>query len=315
MIDNFVFSANAVLPIFFIIAFGFFLRYKGFISQRAIAEMNGLVFSFALPLLLFRNIYRADFSALFDIWFILWILASVTICFALLWCFAKIYLKTRKELIGAFVQVTLRANYAIVGLPLVANMMGGNDTGLAAFTAAFVVASFNILSVIVLSSEGAEKGGQYGKLFLSIFRNPSIIGIMLAVAVNLLNIPLPQIAKVSIDYMAVLCTPMALIAAGGAIQISEIMKYIRPALIASAAKIIVIPIIFVTASVFLGFNGEPLAVIFAIFANPAAVMCYVMAARMNANTAITSAVILITTLFSSVTLTVGVYILKTMELI
>ena len=314
MIDNFIFSANAVLPIFLVIAFGFFLRHKGFISPRAVSEMNGLVFSFALPLLLFRNIYQADFTALFDLWFILWVLISITICFALLWGFAKIYLKKRKELIGAFVQVTLRANYAIVGLPLVANMMGGNDTGLAAFAAAFVVASFNVLSVIVLSSEGS-KSGQYGKLFLSIFRNPSIIGIILGVAVNLLNIPLPQVIDVSINYMALLCTPMALIAAGGAIQISEVMKYIKPALTASVIKIVIIPIIFVTVSILLGFSGEPLAVIFAIFANPAAVMCYVMAARMNANTALTSAVILITTLFSSATITIGVYILKSMSLI
>ena len=319
MLGNFIFSANAVFPIFLVIAFGYFLRKKNFVSSGALNEMNGLVFNFALPLLLFRNIYQADFRALFDPNFILWLIISLCTCFAFLWIFAEIYLRKRQELVGAFVQASFRANYAIVGLPLVANIMGGNDTGKAALAAAFVVTSFNVLSVIVLTVKSGQKKLLNSALFktvvISICRNPSIIAIVIGVSINLTGISLPQIISSSVNYMAVLCTPLALIALGGSIQISEIMQQLKPAIVGVILKIAVLPAIFVTASVMLGFRGEALATIFAVFANPTAIMSYVMADRMNANTTITSAIILFTTIFSSVTLTIGVYLLRTFSLI
>jgi len=319
MLDNFIFSANAVFPIFSVIAMGYFLRQKQFISIKAIGEMNRLVFTFALPMLLFRNIYQADFSALFDPGFILWLLGSIIIIFILIWLFAELYLRKQKELIGAFVQASFRSNYAIVGLPLIANMMDGNDTGLGALAAAFIVSFYNVLSVIVLTAKDSQNGTINAALFKSmavgVCKNPSIIGIVCGVLVNLLNIPLPSIAFAGINYMAILCTPMALLAVGGSIQVSELMQHLKPALVASAAKIVITPIIFVAISVWLGFRGEALAVLFVMFANPTAIISYVMAARMNGNAPVTSAIILITTVFSSITLTIGVYLLRTLELV
>ena len=314
MLETFIFSANAVLPIFLVIAFGYFLRRKDFITSATVAGMNRLVFDFALPMLLFRNIYQADFQALFDPMFILWLIGGTAAYFALLWAFAEVYLRKRQDLIGAFVQAGFRANYAIVGLPLVANIMGGHDTGKGALAAAFVVTSFNVLSVIVLTVKDKQSGNfniaLVKSMALGVCRNPSIIGIVIGVVLNLLNIRLPQVIEAGVNSMAVLCTPMALIAVGGSIQISEMMGYLKPALVGSALKIIIMPAIFVGVSILLGFRGEALAVMFAVFANPTAVMSYVMAARMNGNTNITSAIILLTTVFSSVTLTIGVYALR-----
>ena len=319
MLENFIFSANAVFPIFIVIAFGFFLRQKQFISASGIGEMNRLVFTFALPMLLFSNVYRADFTALVDPLFIFWILGSIIVSFALLWIFAEIYLRKQKALIGAFVQATLRSNYAIVGLPLVANIMEGQVIGMGAFAAAFVVIIYNVFSVVILTAKDSRNGAINAALIknmaIGICKNPPIIGIICGVAVNLLNIELPAIAAAGVHYMAVLCTPMALIAVGGSIQVSELKGYLKVAVTASVIKIVVTPVIFMTISVWLGFRGEALAVLFVLFANPTAIICYVMAARMNGNTAVTSATILITTVFSSVTLTIGVYLLRSLALV
>ena len=319
MIENFIFSANAVFPIFIVIAFGTFLRSRGFLSPKAIGEMNRLVFSFALPLLLFRNIYQANFADLLDLRFILWILASILILFALIWIFAEIYLRKQKDLVGAFVQASLRSNYAIVGLPIVANMMGDGDTGMAALASAFIVTSYNILSVIVLTAKDPKSGNINAALFkdmaLGVCKNPSIIGIALGVIINLSGINLPVIAQSSVNYLAILCTPMALIAVGGSIRKTELMQNLKPAITGSFIKIAATPLIFMSISIWMGFRGESLAVLFVMFANPTAIISYVMADRMNGNTAVTSAIILITTVFSSITLTIGVYLLRSLSLI
>jgi len=319
MIENFIFSANAVFPIFLVIAFGAFLRYKNFLSTNAIGEMNRLVFSFALPLLLFRNIYRADFSTLLDLRFILWVITSIIILFVLLWAVAEICFRKQKDLIGAFVQASFRSNYAIVGLPLVANMLGDRDTGLAALASAFIVTSYNVLSVIVLTAKDAKSEAISLKLakdiVVGICKNPSIIGIVLGVTINLLNLPLPIIVHEGVNYMAILCTPMALIAVGGSVKAADVMKHLKPAVFGTAIKIAITPLIFMPISIWMGFRGEALAVLFVMFANPTAIISYAMADRMNGNTAITSTIILMTTVFSSITLTIGVYLLLVLGLV
>jgi len=321
MLENFIFSANAVFPIFLIIAMGYFLRRKQFLSTDTISEMNRLVFTFALPMLLFRNVYQADFTELLDFAFISWILTSILISFGLLWVGAEIFLRQRKELIGAFVQAGLRSNYAIVGIPLVANVMEGNDTGKAALAAAFIVTSYNVLSVIVLTAKDSSQtdkkfdGAMFKNIVLGICKNPSIIGIAFGVAFSVSNFQLPFIINAGVNNLALLCTPLALIAVGASIQFSEIKSYLKPVLAAASIKIVITPLVFIPISVLLGFRGEALATLFVMFANPTAILCYVMAARMNANTTITSAIILVTTVFSSITLTVGVYILRTLLLI
>ena len=320
MLEDFIFSVNAVFPIFLVISVGYFLRRGRFLSANTIAEMNRLVFSFALPLLLFRNIYQADFSVLFDMYLILWILGSLLLWFGLLWAFSEIYLRRRQELIGGFVQASFRANYAIVGIPLVANIMGEGDTGMAALAAAFIVTSYNLLSVIVLTAKDSRGSSVLNLSLLKgmaigVFTNPSIVAIALAVALNLLGVTLPVIVQGGVNYMAVLCTPLALLAVGGSIQIDELMEHLRPAIVGSLIKIVIGPLAFMAASVWLGFRGESLAVLFVMFANPTAIVSYAMASRMNGHTPITAAIIMITTVFSSLSLTLGVYLMRTMELL
>ena len=305
-----------------VIAFGYFLKKIEFISLSTINEMNRIVFSFGLPVLLFRNIFQSDFASLFDIRFILWILGSLVICFVLIWLFAEVYLRNRQELIGAFVQASFRSNYAILGIPLAANILGYQDTGQSSIAAAFIVTSYNVLSVIVLTVKNPATSSGTGinvalvkTVLLGVCKNPSIIGVSLGVILNLLNAPMPIILWEGINYIAILCTPLALIAVGGSIRFSELMQHLKPAIVASSIKIIVAPVAFVAASVALGFYGESLVVLFVMYANPTAILSYVMASRMNGNTSISSAIILITTSLSVITLTLGVYILRSLNLI
>ena len=319
MIDDFIFSVNAVFPIFVIIALGYYLRRKEFLSPRAIGDMNRIIFSFALPALLFRNIYHADFFTLFDIRLFLWISGSTFAVFILTWIIAELYLRKRPELIGAFVQAAFRSNYSFVGIPLVANMMGEAEAGIAALAAAFIVTYNNVLTVIVLTAKDSKSSGFNLTLFKGIlegiYKTPSIIAIAVVIPINLLGISIPVVARESISYMAVLCTPLALLAIGGSIQISEFRGYVKPAIVASALKTAILPLVFVSISVWLGFRGEELAVLFVMLASPSAIICYVMAVRMNGNGPISSAIILITTICSSVTLTLGIYIMRMLDLI
>ena len=319
MLNDFIFSANAVFPIFIIIGFGYILRQKIFLSPEGINDMNKLVFHFALPAVLFRNIYTADFNALFNPTLMTWIVVSILLTYVGMWIFAEVYLRKRKELISSFVQAAYRSNYAIVGLPIVANIMGENNTGLAALSAAFIVTSFNILAVIVLVSKNTEGGGLSLNLFksivLGIFKNPLIIAIALGAALNLSPLSLPHIVRESMWSMASLGTTLALIAVGGSMKFSEVRNFVQPVILSTVMKIVIMPTFVVVTSVLLGFRGEELAVLFVMSASPTAVASYIMAEKMGGSGAFTSTVILMATVFSSVTLTIGVYLIRMLGLL
>ena len=319
MIDSLLVSVNAVFPIFFIILLGYVLRLRGFLSQNTISDMNRLVFMLAMPMLLFNSVYNADLVTLFDSRMVVWLSVCIVISFILLWVFAEVYLRRTPDLIGAFVQVSFRCNYAIIGIPLVANVMGEAYTGMAAFATAFIVSLNNILAAVILSAKDPRSEGISPKLiktvFIGVCKNFMIIAIVIGVSLNLFGLQLPRIAAESVNIIAALCTPLALIAIGGALQVSDFKQYAKPAVVSSFMKIIVVPLVFMSLSILLGFRGEELAILLVMLGTPTAIASYVMAASMNANAPLTSAVILLTTMFSPITLTVGFYLLKVSELL
>ena len=86
-------------------------------------------------------------------------------------------------------------------------------------------------------------------------------------------------------------------------------------MVASVIKLIALPALFIPVAVKLGFTGSELVAILIMLASPTTVTCYIMAKAMQNDEVLTSNVVVITTLLSSVTLTLWVFILKSFALI
>ncbi|MCL1788608.1 MAG: hypothetical protein FWG38_11530, partial [Defluviitaleaceae bacterium] len=70
MLDNLIFSLNIVVPLFAVILFGAFLRYKGYVDGAFIDIGNKIVFRFILPANVFMSIYHVNIVDIFDPFFI-----------------------------------------------------------------------------------------------------------------------------------------------------------------------------------------------------------------------------------------------------
>ena len=60
--ENFMLSANAVLPMFLLLATGYLSKRFGILSLEDIPRTNRIAFRIFLPCLLFYNIYNAELS-------------------------------------------------------------------------------------------------------------------------------------------------------------------------------------------------------------------------------------------------------------
>lgn len=314
MLDHFLFSVNAVAPLFLMLALGFILKSKEILDPATVRKINTLVFSFALPVMLFRDISKSNFSDVFDWTLLLYAVVSTLIIFCAAYVFTTFFIK-EKASHGAFVQGCFRGNYAIIGLPLIANILGPSNSGRGAVITTFIVPLYNILAVFVLTNKNGKESGHIEGTIKNIVKNPLIIGILLGIPFSVLSISLPSFINTAIDYTANLATPLALLAIGAVIEFKQPLGKIKLAVIASIFKIVLIPIIFIAIAISLGMRGENLTVLFVLYAAPTAVSSYIMAANLGNDSELAANIILLTTICSVFTYTLGIFTLKYFQFI
>ena len=105
MLDDLLFTTNAVMPIVAMVAVGYFLKRLNIITRSGAKEMNKLVFKLFLPILLFLNVYNIESVSDISFWYIGYVFAIVVlIFFAALFTVGLITKDSRKK--GAWVQAT-----------------------------------------------------------------------------------------------------------------------------------------------------------------------------------------------------------------
>lgn len=307
---NFMFSINATIPIFILILLGWMLMRIGLINKEFANVTDKYVFKVALPVLLFKDIATTSILQDMNIRFALFCFVGTIVMFCFSWVFALLYCKD-KTMVGAFAQGAARSSAALFGVAFVENICG--SAGMAPIMIVAAVPLFNIFAVIMLTFGGNERtNGIEGikKACINILKNPIIIGIFIGMIFSGFSIKLPTIPLKAIDYISQTATPMALIAIGAGFNTSEAIAKVKPAAVASIIKLVIFPCIFVPLAVWFGFNADEIVAILIMTGSPATVSCYIMAKNMKNDHALASDIILITTLFSSITLTLGVFILK-----
>lgn len=310
--DNFIFSINATIPIFLIILLGYILKKINFLTEEFASVINKYVFVVALPVMLFQDIALSDVKEEMNFRFFIFCFAATVSMFFLVWMIAGLTLKD-KTMVGAFAQAASRGSAAILGVAFVENICG--DIGSAPLMIVAAVPFFNILSVIILVCSADTKEKNYGKIkgsLINIAKNPIIIGILLGLACSLTKLHIPTIPAKTIDYIARTATPMALIAVGAGFNADEALIRLKPALGATFIKLIGLPLIYLPIAYKLGFTGSEMVSILVMLAAPSTVSCYVMAKNMHNDGILTSNIIVLTTLLSSLTLTLWIFILKTL---
>lgn len=311
MIENFIYSINVTIPIFLVMVLGWFLRQRGMLSDSFVDVANKFNFSVTLPFMVFRDIAAVDIRAVFDLKYVLFCAISSSICFWVIWGLARFFIQDR-TLIGAFVQASFRSSAAVMGLAFISNLYGPSAMGPLMIIGA--VPLYNIYSVIVLTFE-AEDGKDTEKIkeaCVNIVKNPIIISIALGLMVSLLRIDFPVLIDKTVDNVAQMATPLALVTLGAGFEGKKALAKIKPTLWASFIKLIAQAAVFIPIAIGLGFTGEKLIGIMVMLAAPATPSCYIMAKNMKNDGVLTASIVVSTTLLAAFTLTGWIFILRSL---
>ena len=313
--ENLIFSLNATIPIFLMMLLGMLFRKLGWMDEVFAVKMNKFVFLVPLPVLLFEQLATVDFSEVWDIKFILFcfvvtaISITISTLISLLW--------KDRSIKGEFIQATYRSSAALLGIAFIQNIYG--TVGMAPLMIIGSVPLYNVMAVITLSLF-APGGGKLDTAKLirtlkGIATNPIILGILTGMVWSLLHLPMPTILNTAVDNLGKTATPLGLMAMGGALKFGKAFARPKPLIACSFLKLVGYEAVFLPLAVLLGFSHDMLVAIIIMLGSATTVSCYIMAKNMDYDGDFTSGVVMTTTLLSSFTMTIWLYICKSLGLI
>lgn len=312
--QNLLFSLNTVAPVFVIIFVGYFLKRFGRINENFVSVSSRIVFNVALPCLIFIKLATTNFRLAFNPGIIALAYLGTFFLFSVSWGLAVLLSNDGRDQ-GAFIQSSVRSNYAIVGFAIIAAMFGDDALSKASILLAFIMPVYNILAVVALTVPlNKEKQVSVLKTIVEIIKNPLIIAAIIALPFSFYEIQLSSFFVNSMNYLASLSLPLALLGIGASLNFESIKKDSRLAVIATTIKIIVTPLLLVYIAVKMGITGQDLGILFVLFACPSAIATFVMAEAMGANSELTGNIIVMSTLGSVATISIGIFILKSLGL-
>lgn len=313
--DNLIFCLNATIPIFLLMVLGFVFKKIGWIEDTFAERMNKFVFLVPLPVLVFEDLATVDFSEVWNLKFVLFCFGATLASIALA---AAVSLLWRDRTIrGEFIQASYRSSAALLGIAFIRNIYG--NAGMAPLMIIGSVPLYNIMAVAVLSVFQPERKKLGREVWITtlkgIITNPIIIGIAAGLLWSALKIPMPAIMEKTISSIGAVATPMGLMAMGATFDIRKAFGKVKPAAVAAVIKLVGFTVIFLPLAVGLGFRREELVAILIMLSSATTVSCFVMAKNMGHEGVLTSSVVMLTTMFSALTVTGWLYILKSFSLI
>lgn len=314
MLQNLIFCLNATMPIFIMMVVGYILKKIHFVDDKSVGVMNKLVFRVFLPALLFDNLTSQDFAGIWDTEFVVFCFVITIVSIFLAYLISLLF-KNKGDR-GEIIQASYRSAAATLGIAFMSNIY--DNVSMVALMIIGSVPLYNIAAVLILSisspkrDETQDKKKLIGKTLKGIVTNPIIIGVLAGLIWSVLRLPKPVIAFKAISYLGNVASPLALIVLGASFELSDVSRKKWAILVANVNKLILFAMMFLPIAIYLGFRDEKIVAILIMLGSATTSSSFIMARNMGHDGAISSGSVMTTTFLSSFTLTLWLFILKTL---
>ncbi len=312
--ESLILSTNAIVPIFIMMLVGYVIKRLGLVSKSVLDSMNSLVFKVFLPTLLFYNIYSTSSIENFDWKIILFTFLSVFAVFAIGLAVIPLFSKENRRR-STILQGIFRSNFAILGIPLINSICGDKVSGLTYLMVAIVVPLFNILAVVSFLVFSKNGNSFNAKSFLKgLATNPLIIGCLLGLLFYGLKLELPFVLEKAVADISKIATPLSIVILGAEFTLPALKSYRKEIIFTVSARLIVVPMLIVTAAVLCGFKGEALACMLVVGGAPVAVSSFSTAQAMGGDGELAAQIVVVSSALCIFTLFGWIYLLSSLGL-
>lgn len=293
-------SFKAILPIFILMAIGYFLKKIQFFGEATVADLNKIVFKFLLPIFCITSVCDADFSKNIDGFSIFFILGTVFVVFLISWF---VFSRTEKDktCIPVLVQGFYKCNFVIMGSQI-GQSIYGSDLGMITVMVPFIVIVNNILAVFVFEYYRGNSPS-WKKMIVNLFKNPLLIGTMTGLLILFSGIEIPSVIYSDVlKKLSEMASPLSLIALGASFEFSNFAKYKKQLIGFLIARQFVLPAVVIPLGILCGLKGTSLAALTLFAAGPNAVNSYPTAVHMGGDGNLASEIVVLTSLLCIISL-------------
>lgn len=302
-------ALGAVLPLFAMLALGFWLRKAGMLDKHTLDRMNILSFKLFLSVSLYYNIITADLREVFDGRLLAFALAAQLAVLALALATACLTEKSGKRR-GALAHGIFHTNVVIFGTLIGTALCGEGGMGSISLLIATVVPVQNLLSVVLLELFRENSSLDAKKLLGGVFRNPYVLAGLAGFATQLLPVSFPSPVLNVFRDLGRCGTPIALIVMGGLFNFGAVRSNLRTIAVGVAVRLILVPLVMVPLAVLAGFRGASMVGLACIFIAPCATTSFNLASAMDSDADLAAQLVVFTSLCSLATIFVWILVLS-----
>lgn len=293
----------ALLPVFLLIVLGFILRRTLMRLDTQWHGLEQLTYYVLFPVLLVQTLVKADLTRVPVAG-----VGGALLLAALAMCLLCLALRGRLARAGvdgpAFTSIFQGATrwQTYVALSVSRNLYGSTGLALASVAMVAIIPLVNVFSVAVLAKYASSEKRSTGAVVMTVVKNPLIWACVIGLAINVAQVPLPQIWHDVADALGGSSLAIGLLVTGAGLHLEGIF---RPSLAASVAlvlKLVVMPVLTIALAVWFGVTGANLAIVAACAAVPTSPSAYVLARQMGGNAPLLAQIITLQTILAAITM-------------
>ncbi len=300
----------AILPMLSLILFGYGIAQFKFLNNEQFNGISTLAFTWLIPSLLFLSMYQSENLHLIKLDLLLAFYIPIIVLFFISLAWFK-FQKVKAPKPAYLSLAATFSNNVLIGVPILISLIGEQVILPAFFIIAFHSLLLFSLTSFSLASESSQSSRWYLKLGQTLWmtsRSPIVFSLMLGLALNYLNIALPEMAIAPIQWLKQAALPIALIVLGGSLQRYSINSQWQLTGFIVVAKLLLLPLLIWILSVYV-FNLEHwlVMVMVVMSASPVGINVYMFSAHDQSSAPQIASMILISTLLSIITIPLWIY--------
>lgn len=303
---------ETVLFVFGLVGLGYLAGLTGYLRPEVGDALTAFAVRVAMPLLLFHTMLTADFHG--TVPWALW--ATYFTSVAVAWTLGHLAVTRlfgRDALAGVAGGVaTSFSNLLLLGIPLIQGVYGAQGFETLSLIVVVHLPIMIMASIVLfnLLDSGEAKTGIVRSFVEKTSRNPLIVGIAAGLVCRLSGLPMPALGGRLVDALAGTAGTIALFAMGLSLLKFGLSGNIRPAMVLTGVKLILMPAAALACAWLLGL--PPLAASVAVVAAglPSGVNAYLIAVQLGTGQALATNQMTLATAVSVLTLTLWLVALQ-----
>jgi predicted permease len=303
---------NSFIPLVILIFIGYFSKKLWILDQEDIKPFNKLIVTLALPCLVFTKLYSANtsfFSNILSLAFVGFIGAIITGTITFL-IFRK-YSYTKKF---SLILPVMMGQTAFMGYPIVLGTWGDEGLVIAILYDISTYIIFSLLKIILTvtskdESNHIESKDKIKQIIKSIISLPILWAILLGIIFSLNKISIIPFGPV-FKYLADLTSPMVMILLGLTLDFKGIRENFKVGAVVSLIKLVLFPLAVFIISTILNLSPDMIKISVVEAAMPCALISLSLGIDHDMDYKLISDCIIISTVFSIITIFVLLTMLK-----